>query len=59
MSRGAHTFRQSDLAKAIKAAVKSGVKDWCVEVADGKIAAFAGEAGSVQADTKRKPSEWD
>ena len=57
MSRRAHAFRQSELTKAIKAAEKSGVKGWRVEVVDGKIAVFAGEA--PQGDTKREPSEWD
>ena len=37
MPRGAHTFKQGDVTRAIKAAVKAGVKDWRVEIADGKI----------------------
>jgi hypothetical protein len=36
MSRGAQPFTQHQLAKAIKAAAKSGVKDWRIEITDGK-----------------------
>ena len=42
MSRGAHNFKQGDLAKAIRAAVKSGVKDWRVEIVNGKIVICGG-----------------
>ena len=37
MSRGPHDFKQANVAKAIRAAVKSGVKDWRVEIEDGKL----------------------
>ena len=36
MSRGAQPFTQHQLTKAIKAAVKSGAKDWRIEITDGK-----------------------
>jgi hypothetical protein len=42
MTRGA-TFKQSDITKAIKAAVRAGVKDWRVEIADGKIIVVPGD----------------
>jgi hypothetical protein len=42
MSRGANTFKQTDVTRAIKAAVKAGVKDWRVEIdRDGKIIVVA------------------
>jgi hypothetical protein len=42
MSRGASTFKQTDLTRAIKAAVKAGLKDWRVEIdRDGKIIVIA------------------
>lgn len=37
MSRGAHSFKQGDLTKAIKSVVKSGMKDWRIEIVEGKI----------------------
>jgi hypothetical protein len=37
MSRGPHNVRQSDVAKAFKVVVKSGVKGWRVEVEGGKV----------------------
>lgn len=37
MSRGAQSFKQGDLTKAMKAAAKSGVKDWRIEIVLGKI----------------------
>src|SRR5258707_15518375 len=43
MSRGAQTFKQGDVTKAIKAVVKAGVKDWRLEIGDGKIIVVAGE----------------
>jgi hypothetical protein len=57
VSRGQHSFRQTDVAKAIKAAVKAGVKDWRVEIMDGKIVICAGDERSDSVD-ERAP-EWD
>jgi hypothetical protein len=51
MSRGAHTFKQTDITKAIKAAVKAGVKDWRVEIdRDGKIVIVAEPASAPNTD---------
>jgi hypothetical protein len=50
MSRGAHPFKQGDVTKAIKAAVKAGVKDWRVEIIGGKVVVSAGETPSAPAD---------
>jgi hypothetical protein len=48
MSRGASTFKQTDITKAIKAAVKAGVKDWRVEIdRDGKIIVVAAEPAAA------------
>ena len=58
MSRGPHNFKQTDVAKAIKAAVKSGVKGWRVEIVDGKIVIRSGdERGDPVAEGSR--GEWD
>ena len=58
MSRGAHNFKQSDVAKAIKAAVKSRVKGWRVEIADGKIVIRGGDEQGDPIDEGRR-GEWD
>jgi hypothetical protein len=42
MSRGAHSFRQSDLTKALKAAAKAGVAAR-VEIVGGRIIVFTGD----------------
>jgi hypothetical protein len=58
MSRGPHNFKQTDVAKAIKAAVKAGVRDWRVEIVDGKIVIRGGdERDDLVAEGSR--SEWD
>jgi hypothetical protein len=58
MSRGPHNFKQTDVAKAIKAAMKAGVRDWQVEIVDGKIVIRGGdERGDLVAEGGR--SEWD
>jgi hypothetical protein len=59
MSRGRHNLSQTDLTKAIKAAAKSGVKNWRVEVDNGKIVVLPGGAESVDNDAKPPSSEWD
>ena len=59
MSRGRHGFRQADLTKAIKAAAQSGVKDWRVEVENGKIVVLPGGAEGGENDNAQRPSEWD
>ncbi|MGJ5082739.1 hypothetical protein [Bradyrhizobium sp. HKCCYLS3013] len=56
MSKGVHNFRQSDVTKAIKAAVKSGAN--ChVEIVKGKIVIIPGKTDVPE---KAAPSsEWD
>ena len=56
MSRGAHTFRQGDVTRAIKGAVKAGFKVGRFEIEQGKIIVFAGDP-----ETKVEPdrNEWD
>jgi hypothetical protein len=43
MSRGAHTFKQTDVTKAVKGVVKAGVKAGRVDIVPGKISVFFGE----------------
>jgi hypothetical protein len=43
MSRGVQLFKQGDLTKAIKVAVKSGVRGWRVEIVEGKIIILAAD----------------
>ena len=43
MSRGAQSFKQGDITKAIKGAVKAGFKVGRFEIEDGKIVVFAGD----------------
>lgn len=57
MSRGVHNFKQGDVTKAIKAAVKSGVKGWRVEIEGGKIVVLAGEPERDK--SQPESSEWD
>jgi hypothetical protein len=61
MSRTAQRFRQSDLAKAIKAAVQAGLTVGRVEISpDGKIAVIAGKPGQEEQNpTQTELGEWD
>jgi hypothetical protein len=63
MSRGAQSFRQGDVTKAIKAVVKAGVKDWRLEIGDGKIIVVASQpnaAGTVyETDLDRELAEFE
>jgi hypothetical protein len=58
MSRGTHSFKQSDLAKAVKAVAKSGVKGWRIELVDGRIVICGGE-DRESPDVRSGESEWD
>jgi hypothetical protein len=57
MSRGVQTFKQGDVTKAIKAAVKAGVKDWRIEIA-GKII-VTGAAPMEEQNPTAEANEWD
>jgi hypothetical protein len=64
MSKGRHRFRQSDLTKAIKVAVKAGVTVGRVQItAAGDIIIIAGtpEQGqnSSTAELDRELAEWE
>lgn len=54
MSRGAQSFKQTELTKVAKAMVKAGVKDWRIEIVPGKIVVIAGmaeqDAGTAEPD---------
>jgi hypothetical protein len=57
MSRGAQTFTQFDVTKAIKGAVKAGLDVKRVEIEAGKIVVFTGKPDEPQ---KAEPAnEWD
>jgi hypothetical protein len=56
MSRSAHSFKQTDVTKAIKGAVKAGFKVGRFEIEEGKIVIFAGDA---EAKGEPEPNEWD
>lgn len=58
MSRGVQSFKQRDVTKAIKAAVKSGISGWRVELVEGKIVITADEQADRVAD-EHALSEWD
>ncbi|WP_159450417.1 hypothetical protein [Bradyrhizobium mercantei] len=57
MSKGAHTFRQSDVTKAVKALIRAGVQGH-VEIADNgrRILVIV---GSPEARDNKRTDEWD
>ena len=53
MSRGAHKFKQADVTKALKGAVKAGLAVKRVEIdREGKIIVFTGRPDEA-------PNDWD
>jgi hypothetical protein len=61
MARGASTFRQRDVTRAIKAAVAAGLDIARVEIdTEGRISIIAGKAGkSGDGDLDRELEEWE
>ncbi len=60
MSRGQQTFKQSDLTKAIKAAVKAGVAVERVEIdKDGKITIVTVRPEDAANGETPGKNEWD
>jgi hypothetical protein len=55
MSRGPQTFKQGDVTKAIKAAIKAGARVARVEIVDGKIVVHLAD----DKQTETKPNEWE
>jgi hypothetical protein len=57
MSRGAQTFKQGDLTKALKGAVNAGIKVKRIEIDNktGNIVLYAGQADDPQVPK----NEWD
>ena len=55
MSRGPQSFKQRDVTAAIKAVVKAGVKDWRIEIVEGKIIVVAAKPASAP-DTDHETS---
>jgi hypothetical protein len=58
MSRGAQPFTQHQLTKAIKAAAKSGVPDWRIEITDGRRKMVI-TGGATPPDAKDDGNPWD
>lgn len=56
MSRGPQAFKQGDVTKAIKAAVKAGARVARVEIIDGKIVVHLADE---EQQTTTKPNEWE
>lgn len=50
MSRGAHTFKQRDVERAIKACRRAGETVFRVEIADGKMIIVVGAAAKPAED---------
>jgi hypothetical protein len=60
MSRGQHTFRQSDVTKALRATVKAGIVVERVEIErNGKIVIVPAKADDPANGRPREKNEWD
>jgi hypothetical protein len=60
MSRGQQTFKQSDVTKAIKAAVKAGIAVERVEInRDGKIVIVTSKTEDAVIGDNEEKNEWD
>jgi hypothetical protein len=59
MSRGPQSFKQGDVTKAIKAAVKSGVSGWRVEIIEGRIIIHASCEQDATVAGEPALGEWD
>jgi hypothetical protein len=59
MSRGAQTFKQGDVTKAVKGMVKAGMNVRRVEIENGKIIVFAGGTGADETKIETNINEWD
>ena len=57
MSRGAQSFKQRDVTKAVKGAVAGGMEVERVEIGNGKIVVFAGRSDRPTAGSDG--NEWD
>jgi hypothetical protein len=61
MSRGAQTFKQGDVTKAVKGAVNAGLEVQRVEIDQaGKIVVFAGKVdiANTENETRVNAGEW-
>ncbi len=60
MSRSQQTFKQGDVIKLIKAAIKAGVRVGRIEIDKaGKIAIVVAKADDTAEGQKQVKSEWD
>lgn len=58
MSRGQQSFRQTDLAKALRAAKHEGVAVR-IEITPGKMVVISGRQEQDADDDRHEPGEWD
>ncbi len=58
MARGALTFRESDLTRALRATRKAGIAVQRVEIDNGKIIVVVGMPQSARANDDQR-NEWD
>lgn len=60
MSRGQQTFKQGDVTKALRAAVKAGISIARVEIdKDGKIVIVAARSADLSNGEMSEKNEWD
>ena len=60
MSRGQHSFRQSDLTRAVRAVVKAGLEVARVIVdSNGQINVIIAKSDGELADQGKEGNEWD
>jgi hypothetical protein len=57
MSRGPQLFTQHQMTRALKAVAKSGVKEWRLEITDGKRTIVL-SGGAAPPDPQDR-NEWD
>lgn len=60
MARGACTFKQQDVTRALKATVAAGIEVQRIEIGkDGKIVILAGPPAEAPEKEAATPNEWD
>ena len=58
MSRGDHSFKQGDVTKLVRGALKGGMKVARVEFVDGKLT-VSGNLESTDETVEADSNEWD
>jgi hypothetical protein len=60
MARGAGTFKQQDLTRALRGTVAAGIEVQRIEIdKDGKIVVVAGKPPESPCDGSDQSNEWD